>query len=55
MIGYAYERVVSGLPMPGVIVLPEDMSIGQAIDEILMTAVCSTEADLQNRVFFLPL
>lgn len=25
---YAYERVASGLPMPGVIVVPEDIPIG---------------------------
>jgi hypothetical protein len=29
---FAYERIASGFPMPGVIIVPEDMGIGVAID-----------------------
>jgi predicted nuclease of predicted toxin-antitoxin system len=55
MIGSAYERVRSGQPMPGLIVLHEQLAIGEAIEQILMTAVCCTEAEMQHRVVFLPL
>jgi predicted nuclease of predicted toxin-antitoxin system len=55
MIGYAYERVIAGQPMPGLIVLHEELSIGQGVEQILMTAVCCTEDELRDRVLFLPL
>ena len=55
MIGHAYQRVQSSQLMPGLIVLHEEMSIGQAVEQILMTAVCCTAAELENRVLFLPL
>ncbi len=31
---YAYERVRAGQPMPGVIVIPEDLAVGKAIEEL---------------------
>jgi predicted nuclease of predicted toxin-antitoxin system len=55
MIGHAYQRVQSGQPMPGLIVVHEDMTIGQAVEQILMTAVCCTVEEVENRVIFLPL
>jgi hypothetical protein len=55
MIGHAYQRVQSGQSMPGLIVVHEDMTIGQAVEQILMTAVCCTAAEMDNQVVFLPL
>jgi len=55
MIGHAYQRVTLKLDMPGLIVVHEDLSIGNAIEQIVMVAACSTEAELQGRVIFLPL
>lgn len=55
MIGFAYQRVQSGQPMPGLIVVHEVMPIGQAVEQILMTAVCCAPAEMENRVLFLPL
>ena len=31
---YAYDRVRAAQPMPGVIVIPEDLAIGAAIEEL---------------------
>lgn len=55
MIGHAYERVNAGQSMPGLIVWHEDMNIGQAVEQIMMVAHCCGEAEVQNRVIFLPL
>lgn len=52
---YAYQRVESGLPMCGVIVLPKDLPIGQAIEELLVVINCLEPGELTNRVINLPL
>lgn len=38
-----YERVRQGLPMPGVFEIQQDVSIGVAIEEVLILAECSIE------------
>jgi predicted nuclease of predicted toxin-antitoxin system len=55
MIGFAYDRVRVGLPMPGLLVLSNRMSYQQAIDDILLIAVSYTEDEMKNRVVFLPI
>lgn len=54
--GFAYDRVRTGLPMPGVFVIrnrPEQ--IGQMVDDILLVALCSSQEEWKDRVVFLPL
>jgi hypothetical protein len=41
--------------MPGVFVIPEDMSIGQAIKELELIALASDPDDWRDQVIFLPL
>jgi predicted nuclease of predicted toxin-antitoxin system len=55
MIGYAYDRVKAGLPMPGVVVRGKGVSIGQAIDDLLIIASCGTVEDFKDQVKHLPL
>lgn len=55
MTHFAYERVRSGQPMPGVFVIRNKPPFGPIIDEILLIADCSTVEDWRNRVEFLPL
>jgi uncharacterized protein DUF5615 len=55
MVGFAYERVAAGLPMPGVIEVSKKMPIGQAIDEPLMLIGASDSAEWENQVVYLPL
>lgn len=52
---YAYERVKSGQPMPGVFEVSEDVSIAQAIEHILLLAECSLEEEWEGQVCYLPL
>ncbi|SRR5579871_4751940 len=56
MPGFAYERVRTGLPLPGVFVIrnrPEH--IGQMVEDILLVVLCSTLEEWKDRVVFLPL
>lgn len=51
----AYDRVAAGLPMPGVFEVSQDVSIGRALDEILLLVLCSDQDEWQGQVRFLPL
>jgi predicted nuclease of predicted toxin-antitoxin system len=52
---YAYERVRSGQPLPGVFVIRNKPPFGPMIEEILLVALCSEPSEWQDRVEFLPL
>jgi hypothetical protein len=55
MIRHAADRVASGMTMPGVIEVGGRVSIGAAIDDILLLVECSHEGEWEGRVLFLPL
>lgn len=52
---FAHERVVAGLLMPGVFVVPTYMPIREAIDELTLIAAASVPHEWDNRVVYLPL
>lgn len=49
LLKFAYERIVGGRLMPGVI------AVGQAIDDLVTAIECSEASDLENSVLHLPL
>lgn len=51
---FASERLRAGLPMPGVIIVPEQMEIGPAIADLEILIECSTAMDLENQIQYLP-
>lgn len=51
----AYDRIAAGLPMPGVFELRQDLTIGRAVDEILLLVQCSDPEEWQGQIRFLPL
>lgn len=55
MRGYAYERVARHEAMPGVIVVKTFVSIGAAVEEILILVECSEEWEFENRVVHVPI
>ncbi len=55
MSAYAYDRVQQGLPMPGVIEIPDTLPIGLAIDELATFVACSHDDEWDEQVIFLPL
>ena len=46
---FADKRVVEGKPMPGVVIAPRQVAIGQAIDAILLFAECSHEGEWERK------
>jgi len=55
MITFAYQRIQSGLSMPGLFEVSRRVSVGLAIEEIILIAECSLEGEWEGQVRFLPL
>jgi len=55
MVGFAYQRVAAGEPVPGLIAMTNEQSIGIAIDDILVIAEYMSEEEIKDQVVvFLP-
>ena len=52
---FAYERLESGASMAGVVVVPDRMAIGQAIEELSFLIEGGVPEDVELRVLYLPL
>ena len=52
---YAYERIGAGEQTAGVIVVPEDLAIGLAIEELLVLIECCEVNEMENQVKYIPL
>ncbi len=52
---FAYERIVQGLFMPGVIEVKTDVSIRRVIEDILLIVDCSLDGELEGQIYYLPL
>ncbi|MEH2038917.1 hypothetical protein [Nostoc sp.] len=55
MTTFAYERLQAGLAMPGLFEISRRVSLGLAIEEILLLDECSLEGEWEGQVRFLPL
>jgi predicted nuclease of predicted toxin-antitoxin system len=55
MIGYAWDRVKAGRPMPGLVVRGKGVTIRRAIDDLLLAALCGVSEDFKDQVKHLPL
>jgi hypothetical protein len=52
---HAYERGEAGRPVPGIIAIPKDLPVGQAIEEMVIIIECCPENEFEDVVFYLPL
>jgi hypothetical protein len=52
---YAYERVQAAKPMAGVIIVPDDLAIGAAIEDLVTLVECSRSEEFVNQVRYLQL
>lgn len=52
---YAYERLIASTMMPGVFVVHDRLSVGQAIQELALVLTCSEASEWVDRVLYLPL
>ena len=55
MTRYAYERVRDRKAMPGIFEIGRHVSIGVAVEEIVLLAVCSHDEEWEGQVRYLPL
>jgi hypothetical protein len=55
MTRHAYDRIASGLPCPGVIVAPQTLAIGRAVEDLYLFSECSLEGEWKGQVRYLPL
>lgn len=55
MVGHANDRVLAGLPMPGVIAVRQTCPIGVAIEDILTILTALTPAELDGQILYVPL
>lgn len=55
MTGFAWARVRSGEPMPGVLALLENISVARVIEDILLVAQCAEPEEVRDQVLFIPL
>ncbi len=51
---YAYERMAENKPMPGVIEVNSDASIGRVIEDLLLLLSCSLDRELEGQIQYLP-
>ncbi len=49
------ERVKQGRPMPGVIIIPDQLEIGRVIQDLEIIIECGAETDLRDQIQYLPL
>lgn len=54
LVGYAWERVRSGMAMPGVIVAQTDQPIGQVIEDLEVLILAGQPEEIEARILFLP-
>jgi hypothetical protein len=52
---YAYDRVLAGLPMPGVFKIHPFLPTAQVIEELLLLIELSEEGEWEGQVVYIPL
>ena len=52
---FAEQLMAQGEPMAGVIVVPDTLQIGNAIEELELVLECLSQSDLRDRIMHLPL
>ena len=55
MVPDAEELIAHGLPMAGVIFIPDQLAIGSAITDLEIVVECYTESEMRDRIEYLPL
>jgi predicted nuclease of predicted toxin-antitoxin system len=52
---FAIARVRAGESMPGLILVPQDLRIGKAIEELATIVQCSSQTEWQDLIVYVPL
>jgi predicted nuclease of predicted toxin-antitoxin system len=51
----AEDRLRAGLPMAGLILIPQDVQLGKVIEELVLIAETTSPEEWQGQILFLPL
>jgi hypothetical protein len=51
----AYGRLEAGQPLSGAIIVPKELAIGSAIDELVILLTCCSPEEFSNQVIYLPI
>ena len=54
MVGFAFERVAAGQPMPGVFEVDCDASLALVLDDLSLLVECSLNDEWEGQVVYLP-
>src|SRR5689334_13773269 len=52
MPNHAYERIASGDALPGLFVVPQTLTIGDAIEELILLIECSLDDEWVDQVYY---
>jgi|ERR1044071_704752 len=52
---FAEQLLIQGDPMAGVILVPDTLQIGRAINDLQLLIECSSQSEMYNQIKFLPL
>ncbi|MBE7470229.1 MAG: DUF5615 family PIN-like protein [Anaerolineales bacterium] len=55
MTHYAYKRITAGQTIAGLIEVPQSLSIGKAIEDLLTVMTCCSSEEFENQIQYLPL
>ena len=55
MVPDAERLVAEGQPMAGVVFIPDQMALGRAISDLELVVECYIQAEMRNRIEYLPL
>jgi hypothetical protein len=55
MVAHAWTRVAAGVPMPGVVAVPQLLAVARAIDDLVLLDALSEVGEWEGLVVYLPL
>ena len=55
LVGYAYERMLYGESMSGIVAVDAQCPIGRAVDDLLLLLECALDEEWAGQVFFVPI
>ena len=55
MVGFAYDRLRAGQPMPGIVEIRKSLPIGSVIEDLVLLILAGVPEDLDGQVKYLPL
>ena len=55
MTHYAYQRILAGQAMAGIIEVPQAIPVGRVIEDLVTIVTCSSLKEFENQIQYLPL